>query len=160
MKATGFSTIEILIAVFVFHLASVALLQGQWRARQQVVLAQQELIASALLFDIAATLQQLPELPVELQAPLQQPLAQSNNCQNASCSPSQQAMQSLQPLFALAFAGNGFQQAQLCISGNYPNTELNFSWHSQWLIQRDIGSGQCRRSGAFHQVQIKLRAQS
>lgn len=159
MKATGFSTIEILIAVFIFQLAAVSVLQSHWRARQQVVLAQQELTATAMLADIAATLQQLPSLPIELQRPVQAPIPAVENCAGQGCTAAEQAIYLLQPMLAKVFVSGGFSQAQLCISGEYPNTELNFSWASLWLIQRDIGHGQCHRRGAFHQVQIKLWGQ-
>lgn len=157
MKATGFSHIEILIALFIFQLAALSVLQGHWRARQQVVLAQQELTAIALLSDLAATLQQLPSLPVELQRPLTAPPAAGAACQQHGCSSSQQAMHVLQPMLARMFEGLGFKRSQLCITGNYPHIELNFSWASQLPVQRNVGLGQCHRHGAFHQVQIKLR---
>lgn len=157
MKATGFSHIEILIALFIFQFAALSVLQGHWRARQQVVIAQQELTAIALLSDIAATLQQLPVLPHELQIPLTAPLPTAENCQQQACSATQQALQVLQPLLNRVFDGRGFVNAQLCIAGDYPNTELNFSWASQWRVERHIGHGQCHRYGAFHQVQIKIR---
>ena len=159
MKAAGFSHIEILVALFIFQLAALSVLQGHWRARQQVVIAQQELTAIALLSDIAATLQQLPSLPDELQRPLTAPLPPMENCQQHACSAAQQALHILQPMFTRVFDGRGFAQAQLCIAGHYPFTELNFSWASQWPVQRDVGQGQCHRHGAFHQVQIKMRAQ-
>ncbi len=54
MLAKGFSYIEILVALFIFQISTVTLLQGQLRARQQVLLAQQELTATALLFEVAA----------------------------------------------------------------------------------------------------------
>ena len=157
MKATGFSHIEILVALVIFQLAALTVLQGHWRARQQVVVAQQELTAIALLSDIAATLQQLPSLPDELQRPLTGRLPAVDNRQQQVCSPTQQALQVLQPILARVFDQRGFAQAQLCIAGDYPTTELNFSWASQWRVQRDIGQGLCHRHGAFHQVQIKLR---
>ncbi len=159
MKATGFSTVEILIAIFIFQLAALSVLQAHWRARQQVVLAQQTLTATALLSDIAATLQQLPSLPSELQRPLAAPIPAVENCQAQACAAAAQAMHTLQPMLAQVFDGSMFPDAQLCLSGNYPNTELNFSWASQWQLQRNIGSGQCHRTGAFHQVHIKLRGQ-
>ena len=159
MKATGFTTVEVLITLLIFQLATLWVLQGHWRARQHVVVSQQELKATALLFDVAASLQQLPELPRELQAPLQQPLLSAHECQPSTCSATQQILSSLQPILAKAFDPKHFRQAQLCVTGNYPNNELIFSWQSFWAIERSSGAGQCARSGAFHQVQIKLRAQ-
>jgi hypothetical protein len=159
MKATGFTIVEVLIALIIFQLTTLWLLQGQWRARQQVVVALQELKATALLFDIAASLQQLPVIPSELRVPIQQPLANVNECRQSACSATQQAISAMQPILARAFDPKQFRQAQLCISGNYPHIELIFSWQSYWSIQRNIGAGQCARSGAFHLIQIKLRAQ-
>ncbi len=159
MKATGFTTVEVLISLLIFQLATLWVLQGHWRARQHVVVAQQELKATALLFDVAASLQQLPELPRELQAPLQQPLLSALECEPSTCSPTLQILIALQPILTRAFDPKHFRQAQLCVTGNYPNNELIFSWQSLWSIRRSSSTGHCARSGAFHQVQIKLRAQ-
>ena len=157
MFAKGSSTIEVLIALFIFQLATVAVLQGQWRARQQVVLAQQELKATALLFDIAATLQQLPQLPITLQTPLSKPLADID-CVATACSLNEQAQALLQPILKAVLIKGGFDDAQLCIQGNYPFIQLHFSWRSYWLMQRDVGTGDCLRHGTFHQVQIQVEA--
>lgn len=154
MRGKGSSSIEILIALVVFQLAALIVLQGQLKARQQVVLAQQQLVATALLADIAASVQQMPALAADFTTPLNQPLLPENSCQHPDCSSLSQARTSLMPVLARAFQTGYFSQPQLCLSGHYPFLHLHFSWRSPFLKPREVGQGQCQRYGRYQQVQL------
>lgn len=151
MQVKGFTYLEILIALVIFQLVTVVILQGQLRARQQVLLAQQELVATAFLVDIASVLQQA-HLGSQQVLTLTAPYAERLDCLSHPCSSSQQIKSALDPVLSDVFAT--FSDAQICIEGSYPKLNLNLNWRSSMGSARHVGLGTCLRSGAYHQVQI------
>ncbi len=153
MLAKGFSYIEILVALFIFQISTITLLQGQLRARQQVLLAQQELTATAFLFEVAAIMQQLPDFSPTLVKGMTQQAAGARDCLASNCSSQQQAQQLFQQSAQQAL--QRLADPQLCVSGVYPNIVLQLSWRSLINQNRSVGTADCLRYGPYHQVQIK-----
>ncbi len=153
MLAKGFSYIEILVALFIFQISTVTLLQGQLRARQQVLLAQQELTATAFLFEVAAVMQQLPDFSPALLLGMAQPVMGGEDCSAPQCSSQQQAQLLIQQSAQQAL--QRLADPQLCVSGVYPNIVLQLSWRSLINQNRSVGTADCLRYGPYHQVQIK-----
>ena len=153
MLAKGFSYIEILVALFIFQISTVTLLQGQLRARQQVLIAQQELSATAFLFEVAAIMQQFPTFPPTLIAGLNQQSVGPAECLLSQCSSLQQAQHLLQGSAQQTL--KRLPESQLCVSGVYPNIVLQLSWRSLMKQERSVGTAECQRNGPYHQVQVK-----
>ncbi|WP_306522452.1 prepilin-type N-terminal cleavage/methylation domain-containing protein [Rheinheimera sp.] len=125
----GFTLFELLICCLLFSLGMLGALSCQIYARQQVLQAQQRLIAAAVAADVMSSLQSVAASSSHFQADIQQkPTAAP--CNSAGLCDPQMLLQaqltaSVGPLFAPSAL---LPQAQLCIRSSAAGPAVNLSW--------------------------------
>jgi type IV pilus modification protein PilV len=129
--ARGFTLIEVLLSLLLFGVGMLGALASQVYARQQVLLATQRLQATAIVADVAASLQSVPQVAHTFQGQFDKAPAVVKLCpQAASCS-AEQLLQSQvdQRLSVLMSAtASALPSAQLCIVAGGAQPEIQLSW--------------------------------
>lgn len=125
----GFTLFELLICCLLFSLGMLGALSCQIYARQQVLLAQQRLLAAAVATDVLSSLQSVSASARGFQADILQKPA-STSCHQAALCDGQQLLQaqlaaSLEVLFQ---PSSMLPQAQLCIRSSAAGPAVSLSW--------------------------------
>lgn len=136
--AKGFTFIEVLICLLLFAIGMLGALASQIYARQQVLMATQRLLASALVSDVAASLQAVPTVAATFQGNfIQAPAIISLCSQQADCTGEQLLQAQIDQQLVALFQGPAavLAAAQLCIvaGGNAPQIQL--SWRGTFANQ-------------------------
>lgn len=126
----GFTLIEILLCCLLFGLGMLGALSCQIYARQQVLQAQQRMIAGAVATDVLSSLQSVSATSDNFQADIRQPISAAVCHQAGSCNAQQllqaQLAASVEPI--LNPNTPVLPKAQLCIRTGANGPALNLSW--------------------------------
>lgn len=126
----GFTLVEILLCCLLFGIAMLGALSCQIYARQQVLQAQQRMIAGAVAADVLSSLQSVAATSANFSIDVRQPLAATECYQAGSCDAQQmlraQLAASVQSVFTPA--SPPLPKAQLCIRHGALGPAVNLSW--------------------------------
>lgn len=157
--AKGFTLIEILLCLLLFGVGMLGALASQVYARQQVIMATQRLQATAVVADIAAALQSVPQLAQTFQGHFDKAPALVNLCQQATSCNRQQLLQSqLDQRLAVLFSDSpsALTSAQLCIVAGATQPEIQLSWRGLTAGKFKAKSTLCPLPAGF--LHVALRA--
>jgi prepilin-type N-terminal cleavage/methylation domain-containing protein len=127
----GFTLIEVLLCLLLFGLGMLGALASQVYARQQVLMATQRLIATAIVTDVAASLQSVPAVAPLFNGTFDQLPASLPLCQKAAqCTGAQLLQAQVAQQLTVLLSGNasGLTSAQLCIVAGGVHPEIQLSW--------------------------------
>jgi prepilin-type N-terminal cleavage/methylation domain-containing protein len=92
--ARGFTLIEVLLSLLLFGVGMLGALASQVYARQQVLLATQRLQATAIVADVAASLQSVPQVARTFQGQFDKAPTVLKLCSQAASCNAEQLLQS------------------------------------------------------------------
>lgn len=126
----GFTLIEILLCCLLFGLGMLGALSCQIYARQQVLQAQQRMIAGAVAADVMSSLQSVAASSGNFSVDIRQPLPAAQCHQAGSCDMQQMLQAQLAASIQAVFnpAAPALPKAQLCIRTGAFGPALNLSW--------------------------------
>ncbi|WP_333795663.1 type IV pilus modification PilV family protein [Rheinheimera sp.] len=125
----GFTLFELLICCLLFSLGMLGALSCQIYARQQVLLAQQRLAASAVATDVMSSLQSVSASSRGFQADIQQKTAIAPCDQPGLCDGQQLLRAQLAASLGQVFQPSAIlPQAQLCIRSGAAGPAISLSW--------------------------------
>lgn len=127
----GFTLIEVLLCLLLFGMGMLGALASQVYARQQVLMATQRLIATAIVTDVAASLQSVPAIAPLFHGTFDQvPVSIPSCTEAAQCTGAQLLQAQLAQQMAVLLSGeaSGLASAQLCIVSGGTHPEIQLSW--------------------------------
>lgn len=126
----GFTLVEILLCCLLFGVAMLGALSCQIYARQQVLLAQQRMVAGAVAADVMSSLQSVAATSGNFSADIRQPVAAAVCHQAGSCNAQQLLQAQLAASVQAVFnpASPLLPKAQLCIRAGAFGPAVNLSW--------------------------------
>lgn len=157
--ARGFTLIEVLLCLLLFGLGMLGALASQLYARQQVLLATQRLQATAIVADVAAALQSVPQVARTFQGHFDQAPPAAKLCpQIASCNPEQLLQSQLDQRLSLVLSAtaSALPSAQLCIVAGGAQPEIQLSWRGLTTRKFKAKATLCPLPAGF--LHVALRA--
>jgi len=154
----GFTLIEVLLCLLLFSVGMLGALATQVYARQQVLLATQRLMATAIVMDVAASLQSVPAAAPSFQGSFFQPPAAVTLCQEeALCNAEQmlQAQVQQQLSVLLSDSASSLPLAQLCIVAGADQPEIQISWRGVTTSKFPAQSTLCPFPAGFSHVALR-----
>ncbi len=127
----GFTLIEVLLCLLLFGIGMLGALASQVYARQQVLMATQRLLATAIVADVAASLQSVPQVAPKFQGNFDKAPTTVKLCQHAgSCNGEQLLQSQLDQQLTVLLSGSptSLSSAQLCIVAAGAQPEIQLSW--------------------------------
>ena len=154
----GFTFIEVLLCLLLCGMGLLGALASQIYARQQVLMATQRLVATAIVADVAAALQSVPAVAGSFQGSFDQAPPAVKLCQDdTSCSHDQLLQSQIDQRLAVLLSGSaaGLPFAQLCIvaAGNQP--EIQLSWRGVIPSKFKPASSLCPLPADFAHVALR-----
>lgn len=154
----GFTFIEVLLCLLLFGLGMLGALASQLYARQQVLMATQRLIATAIVTDIAASLQSVPAAAPLVQGTFDQLPAAIPQCQDVAQCTGEQVLQAqiAQRMSVLLSGGaSGLASAQLCIVAVGVQPEIQLNWRGVIASKFNPKTPLCPLPGGFYHVALR-----
>jgi len=154
----GFTLIEVLLCLLLFGVGMLGALASQVYARQQVLLATQRLLATAMVLDVAASLQSVPAAASSLQGNFDQAPAAVTLCRDvADCDAEQllQAQVQQQLSVLLSDSSSGLPSAQLCIVAGADHPEIQLSWRGVTSSKFPATSTLCPLPAGYFHVAVR-----
>lgn len=154
----GFTLIEVLLCLLLFGMGMLGALASQVYARQQVLLATQRLLATAVVMDVAASLQSVPAAAPSFHGNFDQAPAAVVLCQDvAQCNAEQllQAQVQQQLSVLLSDSSSGLPSAQLCIVAGADQPEIQLSWRGITASKFPAKSTLCPLPAGFSHVALR-----
>lgn len=151
----GFTFIEVLLCLLLFGVGMLGALASQVYARQQVLMATQRMVAAAIVTDVAASLQSVPEEAAFFQGTFDQVPTVIPSCQNPTQCNATQLLQAqlAQQLTVLLGPASGLASAQLCIVAGGSHPEIQLSWRGVIASKFSPKASLCPLpAGFFHVV--------
>lgn len=127
----GFTFIEVLLCLLLFGIGMLGALASQMYARQQVLMATQRLLATAIVADIAASVQSLPSTTPSIYGVFEPTSADPIVCDKADQCSGKQLLQAqvAQQLATLSSgSGVGLSAPELCIVAGGLHPQIQLSW--------------------------------
>lgn len=157
----GFTLIEVLLCLLLFSVGMLGALASQVYARQQVLLATQRLLATAMVMDVAASLQSVPAAAPSFHGSFDQPPAAVTLCQDvAQCTAEQllEAQVARQLSMVLSDSASGLASAKLCIVAGADRPEIQLSWRGVTASKFPAQSTLCPLPAGFSHVALRVGA--
>ncbi len=157
----GFTFIEVLLCLLLFGLGMLGALASQLYARQQVLMATQRLLATAIVSDVAASLQSVPQVAKSFQGHFDAKPGKVGVCQDAASCTSPQLLQSQvdrQLTVLLSASAAGLPSAQLCIVSAGVLPEVQLSWRGLIASKFTPKATLCPLPAGFFHVVLRADA--
>jgi len=156
--ARGFTLIEVLLCLLLFGMGMLGALASQVYARQQVLMATQRLQASAIVADVVASLQSVPQVAQTFQGHFEKAPAQLSLCPDPASCHAKQLLQSQldQRLATMLGSSPALPSAKLCIVAGGAQPEIQLSWRGLTASQFKAKATLCPLPAGF--LHVALRA--
>lgn len=152
----GFTLFELLICCLLFSLGMLGALSCQIYARQQVLQAQQRLVAAAVAADLMSSLQSVSASSRGFQADIQQKPATAPCDQPGLCDGQQLLQAQLAASLSTVFQPSAIlPQAQLCIRSSAAGPALSLSWQPVQGAAFQSKSALCPLKAGHFQLELK-----
>jgi prepilin-type N-terminal cleavage/methylation domain-containing protein len=154
----GFTLIEVLLCLLLFGMGMLGALASQVYARQQVLMATQRLLATAMVTDVAASLQSVPEVTPLFHGTFDQRPATVTLCHEAGlCNAAQllQAQVDQQLSVLLSDSAAGLPSAQLCIVAGGVQPQIQLSWRGVIASKFNPKATLCPLPAGFFHVALR-----
>lgn len=153
----GFTFIEVLLCLLLFGIGMLGALASQMYARQQVLMATQRLLATAIVADIAASVQSIPAATPAIYGVFELTQTKDIECDKSDQCSGEQLLQAQisQQLATLSSGfGVGLTAAELCIVAGGLHPQIQLSWRGVLIRKFQTQKTLCPLPDGFFHVAL------